>query len=391
MSVFNSLGSNYDLNFALKALVSNGKSDLKKILEEKYGGKATLFYKGREAITLALAQLDLPKNSEIAINGFTCYAVYRAIEEAGCKPVLIDIPKDDLNFTRSDLVSAFAKNPQIKIVIVQNTLGFPCDIESISKICKEKNIFLIEDLAHCAGAKYKNGKETGIVGDYTILSFSQDKIIDGISGGALISRTTNNEQLITNHANPSLIRQLKDRFYPILTWKIRNTYDFGIGKVLHFVFKNLNLLSTPMDDSLYGLLNLPSFYQILALDSIERLEKDITHRKKIANIYKENLSRKIMFEKLNSQIDNSSNLRFPIFVNNRENLIKFLKTKKFYISDIWYDAPIAPKRFMKKIDYKNDCTNAEKISDTILNLPTHRNISEKQALYLSDLINQCLK
>ena len=391
MSVFNSLGSNYDLSFALRALFLNKDVNLNKYLEEKYGGEAILLFKGREAITLALQTLNLPEDSQVAVNGFTCYAVYRAIEEAGCKPVLIDIPKDDLNFTRSDLASNLAKNADIKAVIVQNTLGFPCDIEEISKFCKEKKLILIEDLAYSVGAKYKNGMEAGRVGDFTMLSFSQDKIIDGISGGALIIKNFKFQISNFKFTNPSFGRQLKDRLYPILTWKIRNTYDFGVGKVLHFIFKNLGLLSTLMDNSLYRLLKLPSFYQALALDSIERLEKDITHRKKIANIYKENLSRKIMFEKLNSQIDNSSNLRFPIFVNNRETLIKFLKNKKFYISDIWYDAPIAPKRFMKKINYNNDCPNAEKISDVILNLPTHKNISEKQALYLSDLINKCLK
>ncbi len=390
MSVFNSLGSNYDLSFALRPLFPNKDCNLEKYLEKKYSGKATLLFKGREAITLALKSMDIPKNSEIAINGFTCYAVYRAIEEAGCKPVLIDIPKDDLNFTRSDLASSLVKNPDIKAVIVQNTLGYTCDMEEISKFCKEKKIFLIEDLAHCAGAKYKNGIEAGRVGNFIMLSFSQDKIIDGISGGALISRNSKYEIRNTKLTNPSPTRQIKDRLYPILTWKIRNTYDFGVGKVLHFVFKNLNLLSAPMDDSLYGLLKLPSFYQALALDSIEKLEMDIEHRKKIANIYKENLSKKIMLEKLNSQIYNSSNLRFPIFVNNRGDIIKYLKTEGFYISDIWYDSPIAPKRFMKKINYNNDCPNAEKISNTIVNLPTHKNISEKQALYLSDLINQFL-
>jgi len=42
---------------------------------------------------------------------------------------------------------------------------------------------------------------------------------------------------------------------------------------------------------------------------------------------------------------------------------------------------------MSEINYKNDCPNAEKISEKILNLPTHKNISEKQALQLSNLIN----
>ncbi|MEK7572991.1 MAG: aminotransferase class I/II-fold pyridoxal phosphate-dependent enzyme [Patescibacteria group bacterium] len=411
MSVFNSLGSNYDLSFVLKSLspevaklahLRGGitsenfteKLVLKNFLEKKYDGKAVLLFKGREAITLALQTLNLPRNSQVAISGFTCYAVYKAIEEAGCKPVLIDIPKDDLNFTRSDLARVVVED-NIKVIIVQNTLGYPCDIEGISKICKEKNIILIEDLAHSVGAKYKNNKEAGGIGDFVILSFSQDKIIDGVSGGALIVRRPRrlNAQNLRGweNKNPPLRKQFLDRLYLILTWKIRKTYDFGIGNVLHFILKNLGLLSAPMDDLGYGLTNLPNFYQNLAQKAFDNLKDNLNHRRKIAKIYVENLNQKIMFRKINSQINNSSNLRFPVFVKNREELIEFLKSKGFHLSDIWYDAPIAPKRFMKKINYKNDCPNAELISDLILNLPTHKNISEKQALYLSKLINEWLK
>ena len=396
MSIFNSLGSNYDLEFVLKALFSQNKSEypkkLKELLQKKFQGKAILLYKGREAITLALKLLNLPHDSCVAINGLTCYAVYKAIKEAGLEPVLVDIPKDDLNFTRSDLVSIHSKNPEIKVVIIQNTLGYPCDIEEIAKICRGRNLILIEDLAHCVGTKYKTGKEAGTIGDLTIFSFSQDKIIDAVSGGAIVIRNKKfQNQKLPKFNNPSFGKTILDRFYPILTWKIRVTYAFGVGKILHFILRNLRLLSSPMDNSVYKLLNLPNFYQSLALDSIKELKKNIEHRKKIANIYKKNLNKKIISERLNSQVNNSSNLRFPIFVNNREGLIKFLKNKGVYVSDIWYDAPIAPQRFMTKINYNNACLNSEKISSLILNLPTHKNISEKNAVFITKRVNEWLK
>src|SRR3990167_8324621 len=104
MSIFNSLGSNYNLNYVLKSFFSSGKggnTKLKKFLEEKYEGQAILIYKGREALTLALQILNFPKDSKIAINGLTCVAVYNAIETAGYKPICIDIEKEksDLNFS----------------------------------------------------------------------------------------------------------------------------------------------------------------------------------------------------------------------------------------------------------------------------------------------------
>src|SRR3989344_5138526 len=116
MAIFNSLGSNYNLKYVLESLFSDTdqkNQKLKNLLEEKYQGKTILTYKGRGALTLALKILYLSKESCVAINGFTCFAVYKAIEKAGCKPILIDIPRDDLNLTRSDLVSTLTKNPDI--------------------------------------------------------------------------------------------------------------------------------------------------------------------------------------------------------------------------------------------------------------------------------------
>src|SRR3989344_1949479 len=139
MNIFNSLGSNYDLKFALKALFAQNKKSHKEklvsFLEKKYQGKAILAYKGREAIGLALEILKLSEDSYVAINGFTCYAVYKAINNEGYETELLDLPNtSDLNFSAETLQIALNKNPEIKVVIVQNTLGYPCDIEKIAKI-----------------------------------------------------------------------------------------------------------------------------------------------------------------------------------------------------------------------------------------------------------------
>src|SRR3989344_8336212 len=170
MNIFNSLGSNYDFKFVLKALLSfSGNSkDLENLLEERYGGKAILLYKGREAIELALKSLNLPAGTFVAINGFTCFAVFDAIKKTGLNCEYLDIDKGNLNFSAENLKNALEKNSKIKAVIIQNTLGYPCDIEGISKICKENNLILIEDLAHSIGAKYKSGQEAGTLGDFIV-------------------------------------------------------------------------------------------------------------------------------------------------------------------------------------------------------------------------------
>lgn len=392
MTIFNSLGSNYDLKYVLKSLFSesnNQNRKLKNFLEERYVGKTILLYKGREALTLALNILNLPEGSLVAINGFTCFAVYKAIETAGCKPICLDLEEknSDLNFAPVTFENILKENKNIKAAVIQNTLGYPTDIEKISKICSEKNIVLIEDLAHCVGTKYENGKEAGSIGDLVVLSFSQDKVIDAVSGGALIIRNKKYQNGILAFDLAGRVRktyevgfrQLKDRLYPLLTYKIRFLYDLGLGKLLHFTLKNLNLLSKPMQEGLYDFYSLPNWYCNLALIEFNNLSQQLNHRKDIAKIYKDNLDKKILQERITNNISISSNLRFPIFVENRKGLIKFLKQSKIFVSDIWYD-DVAP-----------ECPNAVEVSKKIINLPTHINVTEKGALKISERINTWIK
>ncbi len=295
MSIFNSLGSNYDFGFVIRSLFAKGtvgdKLKLEKFLEDKYGGKVVLTYKGREALRLALRASNL-KNATVGICGFTCFAVYEAIAKEGYKVEYLDIEKDFLNFSIETLELAFKKNPELKIIFVQNTLGYPCDIESISKFCKDKGIILVEDLAHSIGSKYSNGKEAGTVGDFVMLSFSQDKMIDKVSGGALIIRNSEYKNFNLELKDVDRKQVVKDWMYPIITFKIRKTYDLGIGKVLHGISKAINILSKPMEyldyDNIHSLpiKNCREIYS-----QFKSLEKNLLHRKKIALIYKKILNK----------------------------------------------------------------------------------------------------
>lgn len=429
MTIFNSLGSNYNFDFVSHCLFADNKENyraqLSEYLKKKYEGEVLLTYKGREALRLALRMISSgveskssrqprTRKSTVGICGFTCYAVYEAIKQEGYTARYLDIAEDDLNFSFEELVKAIHKYPSMKLLIVQNTLGFPSVMGKISKFCKDRDIILIEDLAHSIGAKYPEKQEAGTIGDFTVLSFSQDKMVDGITGGALVVR--NDKFKISNLKfqinKPDGRMQLRDRFYPLFTFLIRKTYRISLGKVLHVFFKKFDLLSKPMNglqkDGVFGL---PNWYCYLIYRQFMGLEEDLVHRRKIASVYADGLNANILRSVLTAQISNASNLRFPIFVplssssaeamagkqgykgqfEKRADLIVFLKKQGIFVSDIWYDSPIAPKSFLQLTDYNHDCPASEKVSSMILNLPTHRNVSEKDARYIVEKVNEWLK
>jgi dTDP-4-amino-4,6-dideoxygalactose transaminase len=393
--IFNSLGSNYNLRFALWALMSNdlsnGNRKLMSYLSQKYGGKATVVYKGREALLLALRAAKLQEGDYVAVNGFTCFAVYEAVKKE-LNIEYVDVANESLHFGVKELKKALESNPRVRAVIVQNTLGAPVDILGIKKICDEKDLVLIEDVAHSVGAQYKNGSEAGTQGDFVALSFGRDKLIDAVSGGALVIRNKRYQNYEANRLERvHFLTQIREMLYPILTWKIRKMYKFGLGKGMHYTFSRLGLLRRGLGPELSAVHKLPNWYAKLALKQYKSLDSILAHRRKIADIYASSLNPNIMIKDFISKIELSANLRFPILVQDRMDLIKFLSKSNIHVSDIWYDAPIAPKKYAHLSNYNGECPTAEEISNRILNLPTHINISASDARKISNEVNKWLK
>lgn len=382
MNVFNSLGSNYDLRFALRTLFASGdfaaSETLKDYLQDRYDGRAELYYKGREALSEAV-RLATDGQGSVLINGFTCYAVYEAVEATGAKTVYADIDPNNLHFDTGRLKKAHKNNPDMKAVVIQNTLGLAGEVKNISQYCKENDLILIEDLAHSFGTKYQDGTEAGRVGDFVMLSFGRDKVVDAVSGGALVIRNKKFKPL-TPVKNPGLWSQIVDRLYPLHTWLVRMLFPIKVGVALQWIWSKLGLLPRSVDGDWVNPYRLPHWQANLVLYQLDRHERVKTHRDRIADIYLSILGREVDVPETARLTNQNSNLRFPAQVKNRQGLLDKLKKMGVRIADTWYDVPIAPPRFMSKTNYKSgECSTSEEHTKQIINLPTHINVSEKQA------------
>ncbi len=392
MSIFNSLGSNYSPSFIFKSLLAapraGAKDKLRTVLGEHYGGRATLTFKGRDALELAFKRSQLSAGSAVGINGFTCYVVYAAIKNAGYQPVLIDLGVDGLQYDLEQLKIAHRQYPNLKALVIQNSFGCPADMPVLLEYCRQQGLLVVEDLAHSLGAVYADGREAGTVGDFTMLTFSQDKWLDVVAGGVLIDRRAQ-PSIEPFKAKPvSLWQRLKLRFYPLWTGLIRGTYSLGIGRGIHHVLKKLRFLSTPMSDNISGLHAMSHTTAGLILDKWQVRGDDIAHRRQIAQIYLENLPAKVLVPQVSGR---PSWLRFPILIQNKQSMLDHLRRSKIFIGDTWYDAPLAPKRYIPLTDYKlGSCPRAEKLTEQIVNLPTHRHITPQIAQNICAKIKEWL-
>ena len=82
-------------------------------------------------------------------------------------------------------------------------------------------------------------------------------------------------------------------------------------------------------------------------------------------------------------------LRFTIKHPKAHQIIKKAWSKNLLIGD-WYTSPIAPDdtKLEKLLYILGSCPKAEKLAETTLNLPTHINISKKQAQKIINFLKE---
>lgn len=393
MAIFNSLGSNYRFKQVMQILFSLGdrvdNDQLVASLGQDYGGVVTLTYKAREAMMLGFRELNLPKATKVIVNGYTCFAVEDSILSAELIPVYADIDSNLFHFGLEQLEQAFKKDPDSKVVVIQNTYGIGFDIKPIENFCKDNNLILIEDLAHSIGGTYQDGRTMGTVGDMVILSFGRDKVVDAVSGGALIDRRDDARE-ITLTKKISWLTQAVDRFYPLNTWKIRLLYPIKIGIIWQVVAKKIGLLPRAVDWSASVAHLLPYWYQRRVIYELYHIDDSLLHRREIAMIYQDSLEKSMVSPAITRKtINNGTLIRYPVLVKDPAHSLAALREQAIYLADIWYDAPIAPIRFREKSRYeKSSCPNSEDLISSVINLPTHRNISAQTARKIVMILNE---
>jgi len=368
------------------------ESEFKKYLGVKY---TVSFNSGRSAFLAILKALDLKQNEEVLLQAFTCNAAASPILWANLKPIYVDCDEKTFNINIEDLKRKIT--PKSRAVMVQHTFGLPADLEEILEICHTRpkggypNLILIEDCAHSLGATYK-GKKVGTFSKAAFFSFSRDKVISSVYGGMAVTNDENLAKKLKEFQEeisyPSYFWIFQQLLHPVLmNFLILPTYSI-FGKYLLILFQWLHILSRAIQQKekrgekpSYFPKRLPNALATLALNQFKKLERFNNHRKEIADFYFQNLK--------NTSFDLPEKegifLRFTIKHQQVPEIIKKSWKKNILIGD-WYTSPIAPQDTkLNKLQYQiGSCPKAEKLAKETLNLPTHINISKKDAQKIVD-------
>jgi perosamine synthetase len=144
---------------------------------------ATTVSNGTVALHLALEALKIKAGDEVIVPTFTYIASVNTILQTGAKPIYVDSLATTWNIDPQEILRKITN--KTKAIMIVHLYGLSCDMDSIVKICKDHNLFLIEDCAEAFGSYYK-GQHVGTFGDVSTFSFFGNKTITTGEGGMVV-------------------------------------------------------------------------------------------------------------------------------------------------------------------------------------------------------------
>lgn len=139
---------------------------------------------GSVALELALRVLGIGPGDEVVTTPRTFIASASCAIAIGARPIFADVDRDSQNITAESIRAALT--PATKAIIAVHLAGWPCEMDEIMSLARERDLKVIEDCAQAHGATYK-GRQVGSIGDIGAFSFCQDKIMTTAGEGGMLT------------------------------------------------------------------------------------------------------------------------------------------------------------------------------------------------------------
>jgi len=315
--------------------VKNFEKNFAKYVKSKY---AVGVNSGTDALKIALMSIGVKQNDEIITVSNTAVPTVSAIVSCGARPIYVDINEKDYLINFSLIERKITK--KTKAIIPVNLYGQSANYKEINKIAKKYNLKVIEDCAQSSGALH-HGKPSGSFGDLSAFSFYPTKNLGGYGDGGMI---------VTNNKN----------FY----LKCKKLRKYGMNKLYYSNFHGVN---SRLDEIHAAILN----YKLGKLDS------NIKKRRKIANIYNENLKGTDLILPYENKENYHSFYVYVVRHKKRNEIMNYLEKNNIYCN-ISYPFPIHSMRAYKDLNKKKiTLKNTERISKQIFSLPMYPELSNK--------------
>lgn len=291
---------------------------------------------------IAMMAAGVGENDEVITSPMTFLASANCARFCGADIRFADIEKETANIDPNEIKKQITS--KTKAIVPVHFAGQSCDMEKISKIAKEHNLYVIEDAAHAIGSEYKDTKVGNCqYSDMTVFSFHPVKTITTAEGGAV---TTNNEELYK--------------------------------KLCAFRAHGMHKDGDMTNDWRYEMRELGYNYRMtdiqaaLGISQLKRLEAFKKRRREIVDFYNKNLGLPHLIEK---EFSNACFHLYPILIENRREF--YFKAREKGLNLQVHYIPVHTQPYYQEQGYKwGDYPNAEEYYKHCISLPLYPDLTD---------------
>lgn len=314
------------------------------------------------AIHLSLAALGVGPGDEVIVPDITWIATAAPISYVNAKPVFADI--DPKTWCLS--AKSFEENvtPRTKAVIPVDLYGNMPEMDAIQEIASRHGIAIIEDAAEAIGSEYK-GKKAGSFGATGVFSFHGSKTLTTGEGGMLVTDS--------------------EEFYQRIL--ILRDHGRAVGDKQFW------------NDEVAFKYKMSSMQAALGLAQMERIEELVTRKRQIFAWYQQALAGEEGIT-LNYEAHGVKNTYWmvtaildPVFGIQKERLMTLLSECGIATRPFFY--PLSSLPAYEGLEQAKQAQKRNRMSYEVspygVNLPSALSVTEKQVMYVCDILVELLK
>ncbi|GFI22843.1 UDP-2-acetamido-2-deoxy-3-oxo-D-glucuronate aminotransferase [Lachnospiraceae bacterium] len=318
---------------------------------------------GTDALQLALMVWNIGEGDAVFVPDFTFFSSGEVVSAVNAVPVFVDIESDTYNIDCNSLeilIQRMIEKGRLrpKAIIAVDLFGQPADYRRLRKIAEKYQMYILEDAAQGFGGKIED-KMACSFGDISTTSFFPAKPLGCYGdGGAIFTDNDEWAALLKSYC---------------VHGKGNSKYD------------NVRIGMNSRLDTLQAAILLAKFPAFS--------EKELDWMQKIAAKYTEQL-KDVVKTPFVKEGFYSSWAQYTIQLSDkavRDGLQTYLKEQGLP-SAVYYQKPMHKQAAFEKNAYDdNDYPIANKLSETVLSLPFHPYMKEKEIILVTDTIKSYLR
>ena len=309
---------------------------------------------GTDALQIAMMAIGLRPGDEVVLPVHTYVATAEVLALLQLEPVFVEVDPVTFNIDVNRVEQSIT--PKTKAIVPVHLYGQCAEMEQLLSLAGKYNLHVIEDAAQALGAKYtfSNGNQmhAGTMGTIGTTSFFPSKNLGCFGdGGAIFTHNID------------------------LAEKIRMIANHGQRIKYHHDLIGVNS-------------RLDTLQAAVLMVKLKHLDEYTRARNAVADQYDARLS-SLNFLEIPGRSKNSSHVfhQYTIRVKNGRDLLKKHLEGHGIPTMIYYPVPLHLQKAYQKQKYpEGTFLITEELSETVLSLPIHTEMSESQIRYIADVI-----